>query len=179
MSTVPPPVSPYQKVYDQYLAKQEKVPAEMFSLVLNSFLNTIQEEPRVKKVAFQMGLRSADEMIARIGLPTNASTSQEKHEIVALLAVKIFLGVALEKVTIGEEIVYKPQASAEPSDSDSLMSGSNPHSKRLLNFICGFMEGCLDQVGEECDVSYMVSGKLKDDGVTENRPLWIRIVKKS
>eukprot|EP00928_Gymnodinium_smaydae_P047161 TRINITY_DN31461_c0_g1_i1.p1 TRINITY_DN31461_c0_g1~~TRINITY_DN31461_c0_g1_i1.p1 ORF type:complete len:190 (+),score=48.96 TRINITY_DN31461_c0_g1_i1:66-635(+) len=150
----PPGVDKYSKLGDQIFAKMDKVNADVLALtygaLVSQLLRDIEDVDAVnvqlEKMGYNIGLRLVDEFLAKSGLGACADF-RETAEVVAKVALRMFLGVGAEVVLWNRELTACSLVIPENPLADYVELP--PHLTNRLwysNLLCGVVRGALEQL---------------------------------
>lgn len=159
---------------EQIWQKMPKMNAEFFTLTYGSLVVQLMRDledvqlvnEKLEKMGHSIGLRLADEFLAKSGV-SNCKDFVETADVIAKVAFKMFLGVAVDVASWNQEknacslILYdNPLA-----DFVELPTNANLY---YSNILCGVLRGALEmvQLKVEC---FFVRDTLRGDDVNEIR----------
>mmetsp|Transcript_22003 Transcript_22003/g.70870 ORF Transcript_22003/g.70870 Transcript_22003/m.70870 type:complete len:192 (+) Transcript_22003:61-636(+) len=159
---------------DQIWQKLPKVNGELFSLTYGTLVVQLMKDledveqvnEKLEKMGYNIGTRLIDEFLAKSGV-SNCADFTETADVVAKVAFKMFLGVAVDVAS------WNPEKTA-----CSLLLYENPLADFVeippntnlfySNVLCGVVRGALEMVMMKVDC-FFVRDTLRGDDVNELR----------
>eukprot|EP00811_Abedinium_folium_P007000 NODE_16458_length_993_cov_11.946882.p1 GENE.NODE_16458_length_993_cov_11.946882~~NODE_16458_length_993_cov_11.946882.p1 ORF type:complete len:195 (+),score=77.91 NODE_16458_length_993_cov_11.946882:142-726(+) len=143
----------YAKVGDAAFQRMEKVNSDIFALTYGSLVVQLLRDvedvddvnTQLEKMGYNIGLRIVDEFLAKSGV-SRCTDFRETCEVVAKVALKMFLGVSAEVVQWNRELTACTLVLPENPFAEFVELPARLSGLQYSNLLCGVLRGALEQL---------------------------------